>query len=88
MKTYTFTHNGFHGSHEVSIRPLSVRLVTHNEFGDAFADPVTVAVVSPATAKRVSRHLCGMTGCCCGEGISEEIWIPSSGNIRGNYPQS
>lgn len=93
MKTITFTHNGFHGYNEITIRPLAVRPVGVDVWGDP-TDAV-IAYVSAATARRIAKVVCGVAGCSCGEhaghqdypGEGAEIYIDGD-EVRGNYPQS
>ena len=80
MKTFTFTHNGFHGVCRITVCSKNYTEYSHG---------VSV-MVSPSVAKRITNLVCGTRKCQCGEGVGAEgeIFIPNSGVVRGNYPQN
>ena len=84
----TLLYNGFHG--RTLLRFRGVR------------NAIGYVVVSSRVADRLDRDVCGMSDCRCGESASYGdmagsprrrgdmgfVFVPGSGETRGNYPQS
>ena len=84
MKNISFTHNGFHGRHTLGF----------NAQNDARRGGLVE--VSRSVKNRLNRDVCGVAGCKCGEVVVIEeppdsgrffVFVPESGEMRGNYPQ-
>ena len=80
---WTWTHNGFHGRTELTIRVPD---------GSKARDVVTV---SDAVARRLNVAVCGSPTCRCGEAVVlhdydrwHDLTLPASDEDQiGNYPQ-
>ena len=84
MKKMTFTFNGFHGRRNLGF----------NAQNDARRGGLVE--VSQSVKNRLNRDVCGVSGCTCGEHVAVEeppysgrffVFVPESGEMRGNYPQ-
>lgn len=80
----TINHNGFHGTNSVAIRVDANR-------GKKYK-------LTDTQQAKLSRVVCGLASCSCGEGALNDpedggnmrIFVPREGNeidIRGQYPQ-